>query len=66
MYLHSVMAKESLLNHQVSRADTEVSERTGSTDSEGVASVRRSLHYFNSDSVSKLLARMVRLKFPVR
>ena len=37
--LHSVTTKESLLNHQVSRADTEVSERSGSTDSEGIATV---------------------------
>ena len=52
MYLHSVTAKESLLNHQVSSVGTEAPERSGSTDSEGAASVRRSLLYFNSDSVS--------------
>lgn len=39
MYLHSVMAKESLLSHQVSRADAGASERSGSTDSEGITSI---------------------------
>ena len=43
MYLHSVTAKESLLNHQVSSADTEVSERSGSTDSEGLETILQNL-----------------------
>jgi hypothetical protein len=41
MYLHSVATKEYLLNHRVSSADTEVSERSGSPSSGDIASVLR-------------------------
>lgn len=36
-YLHSVMQKEGLLNPRVSRAGTEVPERTGASNSEGLS-----------------------------
>jgi hypothetical protein len=53
MYLHSVMAKESLLNHQVSSVGTEAPERSGSTDSEGIARILQNL--INRDGVSKVV-----------
>ncbi|MFN4115856.1 MAG: hypothetical protein ACK4F7_05055, partial [Inhella sp.] len=43
MYLHSVTTKEGLLNRRGSGADAEASERSGSSSSEGVASVLRRL-----------------------
>ncbi|MBL8440234.1 MAG: hypothetical protein JNK96_03355, partial [Betaproteobacteria bacterium] len=53
MYLHSVMAKESLLNHQVSRADAGASERSGSTDSEGISRILQDL--VRRNGVSKVV-----------
>ena len=53
IYLHSVMAKESLLNHQVSRADAGASERSGSTDSEGISRILQDLYQRNG--VSKVV-----------
>lgn len=55
MYLHSVTTKENLLNQRVSSADAEASGRSGSTDSEGVASVLRELLNFNPADVSKVV-----------
>jgi len=43
MYLHSVMAKESLLSHQVSSVGAEAPERSGSTGSEGIARILQDL-----------------------